>query len=239
LMRGQSTNSARHLDRALVVNPDSDLAWIYLSRVRMRCGCPELAIPLMENAQLLSPLPKAFALHRGLAFLLARRHREAVALLEETERAGVATPHTRAMSALALLRLGRVEESLAKARGALDPVLKAGWSVGMNAWTDGLVAWALAEAGRRDEAGKLVDEILRLSPEYHFNAGCAVGIFGDCARAFELLTDVPQWLVDHVLLFEQETGRLGKSAGFHPLLKQLDALDAWQTLQREMRPDIS
>src|SRR4029078_7216668 len=96
-------------------------------------------------------------------------------MLEETERIGAATPHTRAQAGLALTRLGRPDEAWAQARGALEPALKAEWTVGMCALTDGLAAWTFARCGARAEAEELVRAILCLPTRHHFPAGVGVG----------------------------------------------------------------
>jgi tetratricopeptide (TPR) repeat protein len=232
LLRGELPAAGRHLEQALIVNANSELAWVYLSRVHMRQGRPDLAIPCLENGRLLTPVRAAFALHRSSAFLLHRRHQEAVAVFDETERVGEASIHTRALQALALLSLGRKEEALVKARGALEPALGSELTPGMKAWADGLAAWALAECGARAEAEELIRTNLRLPESHHYTVAFGLAALGDVGRALEFFAGLPQWLVDYLLLFEQESGRLRGHAGFEPLLRQLHATEAWQALRR-------
>ncbi len=231
ILRGQFSEAIRHLEQALVVNPNLEIAWAYLSRAHMCQGRPDLAIPELENARMLLPTPAVIALHRGLAFLFARRHAEALALLEEPERVGVASPQTRAQAALALVRLGRKDEAVARARGALEPALKARWTVGMNAVSDGFAAWALAECGARAEAEAVVRALRGLPARHHFAAGFAVAMLGDPTAALELFADTPQWLVDSFLLFERETGCLSGESGFKQRLQTLNAVAAWQSVR--------
>ena len=214
------------------MNANSELAWAYLSRVHMCQGRPDLAIPELENARLLVSIPAGFALHRGFAFMLARRHREALALLEEAEQKGVASPNTRGQAAIALTALGRRDEAIVQARTALSPAPKTSWTVGMNALTDGLAAWTLARCGAHDEAGELVRGILSLPVRHHFGAGFAVALLGDHDRGAELLADCPQWIIDSVVLFERETGCFRGHAGFEALLRQLNATATLESVRR-------
>ncbi|HWA28155.1 MAG TPA: protein kinase, partial [Lacunisphaera sp.] len=203
-LRGRYAEAARHLERALAVEPNSPLAWVYLARVHVCQGRPDLALPELENARLLGPAP--FILHRAFAFLLTRRYAEALGAVEAAERAHDVTPTTRAQAGLALLRLGRPEEARAHAIGALDPALKAAWPLGSNAVSDALAAWVLARCGATAEAGELAQALLRLPEPHHFAAGFPLALLGETERALALFADAPQWMVDLIFLLEQETG---------------------------------
>ncbi|HWA28960.1 MAG TPA: hypothetical protein VG734_25130, partial [Lacunisphaera sp.] len=73
---------------------------------------------------------------------------------------------------------------------------------------------------------------LRLPEPHHFAAGFPLALLGETERALALFADAPQWMVDLIFLLEQETGCLGGNAGFERLLQRLNALEAWQSLQR-------
>jgi serine/threonine protein kinase len=232
LLRGRHADAIRHLEDAIALNANLDIAWAYLSRVHMCQGRPDLALPELENARLLLPIVAPFALHRGMGCLLARRYDDAVEILAEAELAGAASPHTRAQLGIALTALGRTDEALASARGALEPKLKAPWPVGFGAVTDGLAAWTLARGGARAEAEQVVQAILSLPERHHFGAAFAIALLGDEDRAFQLLTDTPQWIVDSIFIFQRETGCFANLAGFEALLRRLNALEAWRSVQR-------
>jgi serine/threonine protein kinase len=232
LLRGRHADAIRHLEDAIALNANLDIAWAYLSRVHMCQGRPDLALPELENARLLLPIVAPFALHRGMGCLLARRYHDAFEILDEAERAGAASPHTRAQMGLALTALGRTDEALASARAALEPKLKAPWPVGFCAVTDGFAAWTMARGGARAEAEQIVQAILSLPEQHHFSAAFPIAVLGDQDRALELLADTPQWVVDSIFIFQRETGCFGNLAGFEALLRRLNALEAWRSVQR-------
>jgi len=178
---------------------------VYLARVHLCQGRPDLALPELETAPAAADSGAVFTPPRVWVFG-ARRFRDALAVVEEAERVGAANPTTRAQAASRSRSSAARARPSRSARGALDPALKPSGRSAAIALSDGFAAWTLARCGARAEAEEIVRTILSLPPKHHFAAGFATALLGKPGQALELFADSPHWISDSIFLLERETG---------------------------------
>jgi TolB-like protein len=120
---------ATYIDRAIMLNPNSALAWYYSGWIKVFLGEPEVAIEHLQRAMRLSPLdPLMPLMQQGIAFahFIAGRYDEASSwahkTLQEQPNRVNAIRLLAASSALAG-RLEQAQEAMARLR-QLDPALR-------------------------------------------------------------------------------------------------------------------
>lgn len=150
---------------ALDLDPHLAFAHVYYASLLANLGRTEDALAYAKKAREIDPysayttsMQGTILVHAGMPEEALKRYREA-SILDPS----LWLPHSKA--ALALIDLHRYDDAIATARKAseLNP-----------AQTNSLAleSYALAKSGRRDEAEKILDELLRRSrqghvPEYH------------------------------------------------------------------------
>ncbi|HSF18899.1 MAG TPA: protein kinase [Vicinamibacteria bacterium] len=142
---------------------------------------PDEAAPFFERARAADPLASFPYMLTALGLLTVRRHQDAhryaeQALIFEKDDASALF-----CSSLANVALGRFEEGIAAAEHGVSVSHRGGDFLG-------LLGWALASAGRRDEARTLLDE-LRTRPAAAppiVSEGWLLGAFGEIDAAFEV-----------------------------------------------------
>ena len=114
-LRGEDEASIRELNEAIGLSPNFALAHYQLGFVQAQTGDAQAAVEAVEVARQLSPFdPMLYAMCAARAWALFRlkRFEEAGEWALNTIRQPNASLHARALSALVLARVGRLEESL-------------------------------------------------------------------------------------------------------------------------------
>jgi TolB-like protein/Tfp pilus assembly protein PilF len=144
--------AARALRRALELNPNYALAHSYYGAFLVATGNFEAGIAAAKKAQELDPLSTETNSFLGVCFYAARRYDEALAPLRRTIELAPTYWFARMYLARTYQKLGRLEEAMAEIQTSaqLDSVSEI---VGMQ-------ARALALAGRRTEALRVLNQML-------------------------------------------------------------------------------
>jgi TolB-like protein/class 3 adenylate cyclase len=159
-LAGELETGAAHIDRALLLNPNSAAAWSASGHVRIFLGAPADAIERFERAMRLSPLdPLAYVAYHGMgnAHLFVGRYDEAVfwARKASQEQPNAVQPWRTAAIAYALSdRIVEAREAMARMR-EIDPTLRLSNLAGLThpfrrpedlaRWTEGLRKAGLPE----------------------------------------------------------------------------------------------
>ena len=157
-MCGRIADGNAWIDRALELNPNLAIAWVYSGWVKASLGQPDLALERLATAKRLSPNdPQAFSLlsAQAIAHFVAGRYEEALAHAEMAERskpgfllahltAAVCSAHTGRLSeaAKAVARL-RATDPSASIRSVLT--LQAMPPADLERWVEGLRLAGLPE----------------------------------------------------------------------------------------------
>ena len=177
LMGGDLAGAQREIELACRISPESPHRMLVQSFFLQRLGRPDLAIAEMEKASRQDPLAWFPTELLGLNLTMAGRYAEAVERFERAEELG-GPPVAYANHALALAKLGRREEAVAKAHAELEPARRAGWSDGFLALSDGFAARVLAETGAHADAAVIVRRLQEGSEPSRCHAGMPLILLG-------------------------------------------------------------
>lgn len=142
----------------------------------------EEAFAALERAENLDPLSPIIATNRGDAFLYARRFDEAIAQYKRVVAFAPSFGFVHYGLGFAYWEQGKKDEAIAEARKYLE---LSGASLGK-----GELGYFLAKSGKREEALKLLDELLRRPPELVISVYPVAMIYlglGERDKALELL----------------------------------------------------
>lgn len=170
----------REYRRALELNPNSDVAHSQFAMLQLCRGRFEDALEHSRRAVEIDPLSPWVAMTRGIVLENTRRDAEAIAHYEETLRV-----HRGLVPAL--LHLGLTYVDAGKPDAAVATFDKAIAIAGGHSQLLSLKAYALAKAGRREEALAIVREIEKFAesrPAPSHNLAIAWTALGDHDRAF-------------------------------------------------------
>ncbi|MGD9564055.1 MAG: winged helix-turn-helix domain-containing tetratricopeptide repeat protein [Pyrinomonadaceae bacterium] len=150
---------------ALDLDPDLVFAHVYYASLLSNLGRTEEALEHAEKAREIDPYSAYVTSIQGTVQVHAGRPEEALKKYSEASRIDPSLwlPHSKA--AMALIDLHRYDEAVATARKAFELNRSQTNSLALE-------SYALAKLGRRDEARKILDDLLRRSrqgyvPEYH------------------------------------------------------------------------
>ncbi len=214
------TTSEREYKRALELNPNSagahlGYAFSYLCPMRRF----DEAVREAKRAQELEPLSLSINTNLGAVLTTARRYDEAIAQLQKTVELdpNYVTAHWRLATAYSLV--GRHKEALAEVKRSreLAPNL---------AWSKSMVAEICAEAGDRDTALKMIEEIKQVNPPNNtsFMIGSIYADLGDKDHAFEWLNKAYEnkdWMLNKVGV-EPWFDNIGSDPRMADLLKRMN-----------------
>ncbi len=193
-------------------------------------GRPDLAIAAMEEARRMNPLAWTPIDVAGLGYLFTRRYAKATEAFQTAAKMA-GPPVTSANLALALIGLGRKDEALVAARQALAVPNRADWQPEFLAWSDGLAAWALAQAGVRSEAEAIVRRLLDGPVESRHAANYALTELGRVDEAAPTLEDMGA-VPGYLFFLLNERPALLEDARFAPVLTKLRAEEAFAKFRR-------
>jgi DNA-binding winged helix-turn-helix (wHTH) protein/TolB-like protein/tetratricopeptide (TPR) repeat protein len=179
---GKGEASMDSMRRALELNPNLAVAHLRNAWGLSDLGRIEEALAEMKRAQELDPLSPTNNTALGLMLAFARRHAESLTYCRRAVELDPESYGARLNLGYACLFNGMYEQSVEHYRkaGEMNPAMRG----------DALasVAYVQAAAGRRDEAQKLLPEVLRLAREGKADAyalATLYGVLGDKDRAFE------------------------------------------------------
>lgn len=170
----------REYRRALELNPNSDVAHAQFATLQLFRRRFEDALEHSRRAVEIDPLSPWWAVGRGIVLENVRRDAEAIAHFEETLRM-----HPNLVPAL--LHLGLTQVNAGKPEAAVATFDKALTGRGNSSQLLSLKAYALAKAGRREEALAIVRDIEKFgerAPAPSHNLAIAWTALGDHDRAF-------------------------------------------------------
>ena len=173
----------RHYERAIALDPNDVTTLRFYSFYLAYTGRPAEALPIAEEACRLDPVSPNARMNLGATLLMAGRVDDAVRQLEETLELDSNFSLAHVMLGLAYARKRMPERAVAAAQ-------KARSLAGSRPDVIGFHGYALALAGRRDEALTTLDDLRRLAwPREPSPFPMAVVYVGleDSDRAFEWL----------------------------------------------------
>jgi len=226
--------AVEEIQRALALCPESESLVTPHLFLLLRTGRPDRMAVAAEKMQALNPcffLPFDLC---GVGHLYGGRYEAALSHLERAQQLG-GCPVSYAHHALALALLGRRDEAIARVRMTMDSARARGWPEGLVDHADSHAAWALAVAGASDEAEAIARRLQNGSIGTRWGAGLPLGRLGHVDDAFELLADYPQKYVGFLLSFLHHTPVMRQDPRCEPLLRQLGATEAFETMGRVLR----
>jgi DNA-binding winged helix-turn-helix (wHTH) protein/TolB-like protein/Flp pilus assembly protein TadD len=198
-------DAERAFRRALQLNPNSANAHLRYSTLALHRRKFDVALGHGRRAVELDPRSPSTNLAYANALYASGRTNEAIPLLQQIVRDTRFIP-ARLHLGMAFMEAGRIDEALEEFRRNAELVIP-------HTQHKGLYAYALARAGRREEALKLVREIEALSPRVDVapvNLAMAWTALGDHDRAFYWLERAYR---DHLYLLRV----INVLRGFDPL----------------------
>jgi serine/threonine protein kinase/Tfp pilus assembly protein PilF len=169
--------------RSLALSPSHPTASHWYAEYLMTMGRHAETVERMKSSQELDPLSLIISVAIGWAFYMARQYDDAIEQFRRTVELEPNYPVTYWILGLVLRKMGRYEMAIAEGEKGVKP---SGGSPLMNA----ALAQTLAAAGRKQEAIRILDELMELAKEKYvapyFLAGIHVGL-GEEDRAMEYL----------------------------------------------------
>jgi adenylate cyclase len=234
LVRGQFAESETALKKAIALNPNYAPGWNKYGWLLLRRGHVEAALEKFARAKDLDPLVWPMLDGQGRGLMQTRRYLEAAQMYARSRALPVSAPITWANGGLALMLAGRNEEALATVRALTQGGIKGDWNPGLRAWSDGLAAWVLAEAGAREEASVMVDRLLAGPEAWRCIAGFALLALNRPEEGFAALAGLPQQVVSYLWLLFQRHETLATDPRFRQLLEQLNAVGDFEVAREEL-----
>jgi tetratricopeptide (TPR) repeat protein len=175
------SGAEREFKNAIELNPNNVNTHHLYSEYLTLMGRLEESLTVIQRLVELDPLSPAMHEHLGFAYIFARRYDQAI---EENRKALELDPNYAAAHAAlgrAYLHKGMHEEAIAELQQAVE--LSGGWPK-----HDLAIAYAMA--GKRDDAGKLLDELVKLSKRGFVEMNGVARVYaalGDKEQAFAWL----------------------------------------------------
>jgi Tfp pilus assembly protein PilF len=231
LVRGQLADAEQSFNRAVRLNPNYAPGWNKYAWLLARRGLVGQALEKSARAKELDPLVWPMLDNNGWILLQNGRYAEAAEVLGQCRTLPVYAPVSLANRGVALLLACRKDEALASVRQVTQRRVPGDWNRGLWDWSDGLVAWVLAEAGAGEEARIIVERLLAGPEANRFAAGFALIALGREEEAFAALEGIPQQVVSYMWVVVQRHEALATDPRFQQLLTRLDAMEAFRTMQ--------
>ena len=174
----------REFRKAIDLNPNLAEAYYYYAYLLLHEGRVDEAIVQSRLALQLSPVDTFAVVSLGQVLTFSRKYQEAIAILERGLHRDPQSPHILFALAAAHSMNGEHDKAIAEygRAAAMSPP---------NPFTRMVHGWVYARAGRREEATKILNEVLAYPPEERIKACHAFGgtyiALGDNERALEWL----------------------------------------------------
>ncbi len=223
-LEGRIADAEKFYARARELKPDAS-TWGIHAFFLLRKGRPDLSIAEAVAVRGLVPLEVPPIHCHAIGLFATGRVNEALDVLKTTESFGVWNIGC-STEALFLARLGRTKEAVVKAREGLDLSGRPGTAPGFNAFSDGVAAWALVEAGALPEAEAAVLKLRNGPPERRFNASLALLKLGRIDEATELMRDYAQGNLFYCIFLCAEDSKLRHDRRVRAVFGELNALEA-------------